>query len=361
MSSTSTSNPAELVAIIEGRDDGDIQEIRRTAGVGASEIAAVLGISNWQSELELFSLKRGDIEPWQGSQSTDWGKRHEGSIVGRRAESAAAKGLTVVRPGRIYRSTRYRAMTVSPDALEFPIGVRVNLDAPCAPVCLDDAKTADAFDKKEWQVRIPPQYVLQLQHGAYVLGAERVALDVLFGGNDYKRFEMEADPELGEMLGQAATDFMDRVHEGRPPAAQPSHSGTASLLASLYSGEPGLKQQVSPATAKKLLDLRAYQEQAKWLNDEVTRLRNEVRIELGDATEGTYRVGNRDVTLVSWSAEKEDGMSISLVELRTKHPHLYRMVERRVGKPAGRSTRINLRGKALDAAADIILNQTKEQ
>lgn len=353
---TSTTPPAELVAVIDDLSDNEIQKIRRGAGVGASEIAAVLGASPWLSELELYALKRGDILPWEGSRSTDWGKRHEATIVAKRAEKAAREKLTVVRPGRIYRSTRCRAMFCSPDAMEYPIGMRVDLNAPVAPEFLDDAKTADSFDKKEWKVRIPPQYVLQLQAGAYVLGAERVALDVLFGGNDYQRFEMAADFELGEMLASVATDFMARVEEGRPPAAQPGHTGTASLLAQLYHGTPKQQQTLSLEAARKLLDIRALMEQRSWADEQIRQLQNEVRLEMGNAVEGVCPLTGK--VLVSWSAENEQAVEVSIPALREQHPHLYRMVERRVGRPAGRSTRINLRRKALEAAQAEL---TKEQ
>ena len=62
--------------------------------------------------------------------------------------------------------------------------------------------------------------------------------------------------------------------------------------------------------------------------------------------------------LVSWSAENEHAVEISIPTLREQHPHLYRMVERRIGRPAGRATRINLRRKALEAASAEL---TKEQ
>lgn len=343
-----TSSPmAQLVARINGADEDTVQEARRTAGVGASEIAAVLGLSKWQSELGLYAAKRGEVERWRGNEATNWGKRLEHVIVGHRAEIAARHGRSVVQPWRIYRSLRNPDMTCSPDALEYPLTATVDLDAPPPPVCLDDAKTADAYDERAWRQRIPVQYVLQVQYGAHVLGAPTVALDVLFGGNRPQRFEFETDPELGEMLSAAATQFMDRVREGRPPAAQHDHPGTAELLAQMHRGVPGEKKALPAELVRELMDLRALQEQQSWVKAEIDASRNRIREFLGDGTEGYVTVDGKPLTLVTWSAAK-DSIDIDMKALREQHPHLYRMVETRVGRPAARSTRMSIRAKALD-------------
>lgn len=348
MSGTSSS-PAQLVAKIDGLADDDIQEIRASSGVGASEVAAVLGLSKWATELELYALKRGEIPRWKGNRSTDWGRRAEDMIVGYRAEQAVHDRRMVVQPRRIYRSARYPDAMVSPDAMEYPIGAAIDLDAPSPPVCLDDAKTADSFDEKNWAQVIPVHYVLQLQQGAFVLGADTVALDVLFGGNRPRRFEFEADPELGEMLAVACTKFMDRVREGRPPAPQLGHSRTAEVMAQLYRGDPTVKRQLDDDDVRALLDLRALQEQQSWVKAEIDKLRNRMRDRLRDAAEGyVLDAKGKPLTLVTWSAAKDGAVDIDLNALRAQHPHLYRMVEKRVGKPATRSTRMNVRPKALD-------------
>lgn len=342
----SSTSPAELVAVTDGRRDDDIQTIRRRT-LGASEVASVLGLSKWQTELELYLHKRGELErPFEGNELTYWGLMSEDIIIPHRARIAAASELTVIRPKRIYRSRRAPALSCSPDAIEYPFGAAIDLSAPPPPRWLDDAKTADSFTLERWIEQGPgPQYILQLQAGAYVLGAEAVALDVLFGGNHYRRFEYEVDPELGEMCAQVATDFMARVEAGEPPAAQYDHENTAAVLARLYPGVEKERKVLSEAAARALLDLEDLGEQAAWVKQEQERLRNLVRAELRDGVEGVCPWTKK--TVVTWTKVNDTAVEVSLPELRKNHPHLYRMVERRVGRPAGRSTRINLRHKAL--------------
>jgi predicted phage-related endonuclease len=322
--------------------------VRRTAGVGASQIAVACGLSPHATELELWVEKSGG-EPIPDNEAMYWGRAHEPAIIARRAEDAVWEGLTVVRPHRTYCSVRCPDLFASPDAFEFPFGRTVDLDAPDGVDWCDDAKSIDWPSRQRWLDRGPDlHYVLQVQAQCYVTGAPWGSLLVLFGAADYRRWTFEADPEVGEMLAQVAVDFMGRVRDGRPPAADPAHSSTAATLAGLHRGRQGEQRVLSPSAARALLDLQALGEQKAWVDAEIDRLRNQVRAELGDAAEGVCPFTGR--TLVTWPEQKDGRVDISIADLRRDHPHLFRMVERRVGKPAGRSTRLYPRAKALDAA-----------
>lgn len=350
---TSVCEPVcEVVARTDQLADADLQEVRRRVGVGASEIAAVCGLDPWSTELDVYHAKvtpglRVDTERMY------WGRVHERGIIARRAEDAIYEGLTVVAPARTYVSRRCADLFASPDAVEFPAGRFVDLDAPVGVEWCDDAKHVDAFKRQRWDDHGPElQYVLQVQAQCFVTGAPWGALLVLFGGNQYERYTFEADPEIGEMLAQVAVEFMDRVRESRPPAADPAHRKTAGTLAGLFRGHAGERRVLSAAAARALLDLRSLSEQQRWVDGEIDRLRNVVRGELGDATAGVCPFSGQ--VLVSWPEQKDGRIDVSISDLRRDHPHLWRMVERRVGRPAGRSSRLYVRDKALDAAREQI-------
>lgn len=349
-----SSTRAGLIARIGDRPDPDVQTERRR-GVGASQVAAVLGLGKWTSEFELYLLKRREIEDtFEGNELTEWGLRMEDVIIPKRAEVAISQGLTVVRPKRIYYSLRFPDMFCSPDAFEFEIGrhdvTPSFLDAPPPMRFVDDAKNMDYWMEREWdETGVPMQYMLQLQQSAYVFGAEAVALDVLFGGNRYRRFEFEADPELGEMLGQVCTQFMDRVREGRPPAPQHAHSGTAQALARRFRGREGEKHTLSPKAVQALLELQALGEQASWVENRQEELRNLIRDEMRDAVEGIDPYTGK--TVVSWTAAGER-TAFTMKDFREAYPHLYRLVDKKLAKPSVRSSRINLRPKALEATRE---------
>jgi predicted phage-related endonuclease len=183
-----------------------------------------------------------------------------------------------------------------------------------------------------------------------VFGADGVALDVLFGGSHYRRYEFPADPELGEMLAAACTQFMDRVREGRPPQPQLGHPDTADTLARRYPGEPKTIAKLSPKAVEALLELESLSEQAAWVDDRQEELRNLVRAEMGDAELGQDPFTGKVV--VSWTAADPERRQFTMKDFREQYPHLYRVVERKLAKPAPRSTRINLRRKALADTRD---------
>lgn len=349
----------EAIARWDTLTDQELQQVRRGAGVGASEIAPACGLSPWASELDLYHHKRGgpDIED---TEQMYWGRVHEAAILARRAEDAACEGLTVIAPKRTYVSPACPDLFVSPDAFEVPFGRHVDLDTPAGVDWCDDAKHVDGMLRQRWIEHGPElHYVVQVQAQCHVVGAPSGALLVLFGGNRYERFTLEYDPELGEMLARVAADFMARVREGRPPAADPAHRNTSRTLAGLFRGRQGERRVLSPEAARALLDLQALAEQKGWVDDEIDRLRNLVRAELGDAVEGVCPHTGK--TLVTWPEQKEGRIEISVADLRKDHPHLYRMVERRVGRPAGRSTRLYPRAKALDAARPQIAFDSREE
>jgi predicted phage-related endonuclease len=348
-----SSTHADLVAVIDRLPDDQVQEVRRTAGLGGSEIAPVLGLSPYATELDVYDRKCGGPQQ-ERTEPMRWGQLLEGAIVARRAEDAVLVDRTVIRPQRIYRSRRCPDMTYSPDAFEVPLGLRFDLDAPTAGIVVDDAKTQSQWQRDEWDIEhpdsilgIPVYYWLQVQHGAYVLGAAEMAIDVLFGGVDYRRFECEPDPEVGEMLAETAKQFMDRVREGRPPAADPAHRNTSATLTRRHPGRAGEQRVLSVDCARALLDLAALTEQQRWIEDQVDVIRNRIREELGDATEGVCPFTGK--VLVTWPAEKQGARSVSIADVRERYPSLYRGLERRIGRDVPRNARVNVRAKAVEA------------
>lgn len=348
---------SELVAVIKNTPDAEVQEIRR-GGVGGSEVAGVLGLTPWDTELHIFNRKTGRTPPKPTTPAMDWGKRLEAVIVGKRAEEAAADGLAVIQPWRIYRSRRYPDAWHSPDAFEIPLGTRLDLDQPVGVLTVNDAKTSNRWKADDWSTDnpkavggIPMQYWLQLQQAALVFGADHLAIDVLIGGNDYRRFVVEPDPEVGDMLGEACTQFMAAVREGRPPAPDPTHPTTGDELARMYPGARGARQVLSPAATRALLDMAALQEQAKWVDAQLEERRNIVRAELTDACEAVCPYTGK--VLATWSPAKPvDGeRTVTIAQVRKEMPDLYRALAEAIGEaPSGeRSGRLNVRAKALDA------------
>lgn len=67
----------------------------RRKGIGASDIAAVMGVSRWKTPYQVYLEKRKEANDFLGNKIMDWGKRMEGPI---RQWYSDTTGRTVIIP-----------------------------------------------------------------------------------------------------------------------------------------------------------------------------------------------------------------------------------------------------------------------
>lgn len=175
----------------------------RRKGVGGSDIAAIMGLSPWKTAYRVYQEKRKEIAEWQGDATTDWGQRLEPAI---RQWYSDQTGRCVRLPEKIIFNTRYPFMLASLDGFtDDPRGVEI--------------KTARSG--KGWgepgSNEIPDYYMLQVQHYMVVTGFPVFDVPVSIGGSSPELYEVPFDPELGEMIIEAAAAFWQRVVDGNPP------------------------------------------------------------------------------------------------------------------------------------------------
>lgn len=201
----------------------------RSTGIGASEAAAILGVSPWHSPLSLFYLKRGEAPPNQGE---EFARR-----LGLELEDAIAK-LWSGETRRKYRRPEPGTFWLDRHATK-PFMV-ASIDGECADAPdvdeLDDVleiKTAAISKASHWIDEPPIDYIVQVQHQLAVTGKNRAALVGLIGGVSLRYADIQRDPEFIEMLEEACAEFWRRVELNDPPPADGSDA-TRSLLGRLY-------------------------------------------------------------------------------------------------------------------------------
>ena len=133
-------------------------ELRGT-GIGASEIAAVLGESKWASPLTVYLEKIGEMEPEEQTEPMLWGLKLERIICDELA-SRADVAITARSPG-LLRSTEHTWALASPDAMTYD-------DEP-----VEAKNLAWGYREDEWEEALPAQYYLQCQQQMLVTGAPR--------------------------------------------------------------------------------------------------------------------------------------------------------------------------------------------
>lgn len=193
----------------------------RMQGIGASEAAAVVGMSPWMSKLELWRLKVGAEKPkdLSGSAAVSRGVRME----------PALRGLyTAIHPGR----------TVD----YYPYDILYQKERPFIFATLDgeitdergrkgilEIKTSSPNGKAgwaKWDGHIPDHYYCQILHQMLATGYEFVDLmaslenmdgDLSIRTYHFERAEQETD--MAWLLEKETDFYQNNVLNGVPPAA----------------------------------------------------------------------------------------------------------------------------------------------
>lgn len=214
---TAAQNTGSPYVVIGSADDDTWHKSRRS-GIGASEIAVVMGATEWESILELYYRKTGEYEPEDEHQDEwlFWGKALEDVIQHELAKRAGVRiDSGMIQPH--LRSTVHRWAMATPDAMT----------TAGEPV---EAKNISwGYDPGEWAERIPEKYYLQTQHQMLVTGAERCLFGALLWGSKLIWEWVPRDEHTIRKIIKAGSEFWSRVERGEPPLSD-GHPGARRLL-----------------------------------------------------------------------------------------------------------------------------------
>lgn len=182
---------------------------QRKLRIGGSEVAAILGISSWESPFSLWHRKAGALEAVDLSDQSPvyWGNVLEPVVRGewmlRHADTHCAGpqlGLTVVDgPG-----------IASPDAIvTTTTGAREVLEVKTA--LYPDGWGASGSDE------IPIAYRCQIQWYMGLLGMPAAHVAVLIGGHDYRDYLIPFDGADYALMRDAAVAFVESLKSGDRP------------------------------------------------------------------------------------------------------------------------------------------------
>lgn len=183
----------------------------RAGGIGASEISAVVGLSQYVSAFQLWHVKKGNLPGQRTKPHMGWGHRLEPVVRGWWLEQHQEFGCQP-NPGTYAHSER-DWQRVNPDGLLY-----LN-DDDSKPTALYEGKISrfgDGFGKSGTD-EIPISYRCQVQHAMDVFGLNRCYVAVLIGGSEARKYVIEADPQDQETLRNAGRRFWESVHANDEP------------------------------------------------------------------------------------------------------------------------------------------------
>jgi putative phage-type endonuclease len=199
---------------------------KRRAGITASEIAVILGLSPFESEFSLFWRKLGELPPIEDNDSMSLGRHLEPWVADKFAEDY--RDDFYVLSGGLYANKRRPWQMATPDRLLYSTYFGVSEE----PVAVWEGKTTSQSDG--WGLsgtdEVPVYYRAQALWQADTIEVPRTYLSCLFlQSKQTRHYVIEYNAADVEVMRLAALDFIDRLNKGVPPPADGSEAAREAL------------------------------------------------------------------------------------------------------------------------------------
>lgn len=252
----------------------------RSQTIGASEMAAACGLSPYQTPLELYLRKRGEIPPIEDNDAMRLGRLLEPVV---KAEFIRSSGITLADTHPpMFRHPEHERLSATPDGI---------IDA----LTLFEAKTASWRMKGEWGDEstddVPTQYLVQTQAQMSVMGANLVHLAVLFDGAVLKTFKVLRNDDLILLLTSAALELLERIKNGDPPEPNWEHKSTPDLIRVMHSTVNDVRVMLSNEAVSARIEYERLGKIAKEAEEAQKKLRAIYENEIGDNFAGVLPDG----------------------------------------------------------------------
>lgn len=254
----------------------------RRGGIGASEVGAILGLSPWDSPLEVYLRKVGKLADSPPGEAMRFGLALEPVILSAYCERFG---------GRIAGCQVFRKLDGCP--------LFATADAVLEDGRLVEAKTVGLRNRHylaelgpEGTDQVPESWLVQVQAQLLCHRAEEADLAVLVGGQELRRYTVRRDDALAELIPRAAADFWEAyVAAGvAPPVHKP---GDYELIARLHPGTDGSEVELDDEAEEWVSMIELYEDTRKRCEDNARAARARLLAALGDAASGRLPGGRR--------------------------------------------------------------------
>lgn len=226
----------------------------RQNGLGGSEIAAVLGLSPWESRFSLWHRKRGSIGGQVENSEMDAGKRLEPAICDKFADDHPE--FVVMRCGT-FRHPDRPWQIANPDRLLFSTGTCRGNIAVCRehehpPVALLEAKLALYPDEwgQQGTDQIPPYYLAQCRWYLDVFTLDRIHIEVFIGAaGEFREYLVQRDDADQQLMRDAALEFLESIARDERPDID-AHSATYQAVRELHPDIDPIDVEIDPVLAQ---------------------------------------------------------------------------------------------------------------
>lgn len=269
------------------------QLLDRTEGIGGSDVAIILGLSDFKTPLELYLEKKGKVEiDTTQTPLQEWGHRLEPVIIEKFIEN---NNVTVSRPDTIVHPL-YDFMRANVDGI-------INETNRILEV-----KCCNSFAASEWGEpgtdEVPLKYLVQGVHYVSCANVSGSDYAVLIGGYDYREYIYNRDSILERKIINACSDFMDCVKSGNEP--EPVKISDLKLK---YNPQPGKQILINEDLMVTIPQLSDIKQKKKELDE----LENEYKFEIAKyMADAECLVDGNGKPVATYKANKKGNRSLLL-------------------------------------------------
>ena len=197
------------VAEISGVAESDNETGEATNDEGQS-------VHAYSSPLSLWELKRGLITPATPKERSLWSRLKWGVC----AQACEEMGVEMRKPEGVAISDAHPFLSSRVD-----MEVSEDFGSTWIPMIAKNIANTqmDMWRNATGEWIVPEAVLLECQHHCLVRGAAKVHVAALFGGTTVRRFVVERDDELLQMMVEGITSFWSCVTTGRRPGSTSKH------------------------------------------------------------------------------------------------------------------------------------------
>lgn len=283
----------------------------RSGFIGASDCAAVLGLSRFKTVLQIWAEKTGTVEPEDISEKLNvWLGNELEEVVAKKFSKDTGKKVHRVNDAYIHKNYDF---------------IRCHIDRKVeGENAILQCKTASAWMAKHWEgEEIPQDYILQEYHELACTNYDRAYIAVLIGNNDFKIKVLERDEKIIKQIIAKEVEFWEKfvIPKTMPEAISAKDSDTlfklfpeADLEGAVELGDKG---------ARFIETLKANQADLKVLEDVIEQNKNELKKILGDNL-----AGKTSEWIVTWKNQITKKLDID--RMKKEAPEIYEKFSKEV-------------------------------
>lgn len=289
----------------------------RQSGIGGSEIAAIVGLNQYKTPMQIWESKVNPVVDEETSQPAYWGTVLEDVVA---KEYALRTGRKVQRLTKQMMHPDFSFAIANIDRAVINPDISGNVRWKNGRVTTDrllECKTANGFAAKQWGEAgtdsVPDAYLIQCQWYMGVTGASVCDLAVLIGGQDFRIYTILRDDDLiNDLLIQGAA-FWELVQSRTEP--DPINYPEAAKKWS--KSDPSLSVQADDLLVDDLEQIQSIKAQVKELEAQEDALKARVLMALESAETLTYQ-GVKVATCKTQTRTSFDAKAFE-----KEHPELY--------------------------------------